>query len=218
MTEKTRKHAAGDDIEGVQISHATYAAIDIELTGLDEERDSITAIGAIKMSGGRIELGETFYRMIDSGGTLMPVIDLKRSLEAGYFLNPETAAILSEFISLCGGDIIVGHLIVTDLAILKNEAKRTLGTEVKNRAIDTYKLYHWLMRRDPSGRVHSSEEVKLYEVAAHFGIAAPEERNALNDAFVTAQVFQRLMPLLAGEGVKTVGDLLRIGDPEKGLN
>ena len=90
--------------------------------------------------------------------------------------------------------------------------------EVKNHALDTYKLYHWLMRRESSGWTHSSEEVKLYEVAAHLGIAAPGDRNAVNDAFVTAQVFQRLLPLLISEGVKTVGELLRIGDPDKGLN
>jgi len=39
----------------------------------------------------------------------------------------------------------------------------------------------------------------------------------MNDAFITAQVFQRLMPMLIRAGVKTVGDLLRIGDPSGGL-
>ncbi|HTZ17376.1 MAG TPA: 3'-5' exonuclease [Dissulfurispiraceae bacterium] len=218
MTDKSRKRTNDDEIEHVHVSLAKYVAVDIELTGLDEQRDSITAIGAIKMTGGRIELGETFYRMMDSGGGSIQGVDLKGSVEAGCFLKPETSTALSEFLSLCGNSIIVGHLIFTDLAILKNEVNRSLGMEVKNHALDTYKLYHWLMRRESSGWTHSSEEVKLYEVAAHLGIAAPGDRNAVNDAFVTAQVFQRLLPLLISEGVKTVGELLRIGDPDKGLN
>ena len=50
--------------ENMAITHANYVVIDIKLTGLDEEKDSILSIGAILMSGGRIELGETFYRLL----------------------------------------------------------------------------------------------------------------------------------------------------------
>jgi len=37
------------------------------------------------------------------------------------------------------------------------------------------------------------------------------------DAFMTAQVFQRLLPRLQTSGIMTLGDLLRVGDPKRKL-
>ena len=45
------------------ITEARYVVVDTELTGLDENRDSIVSIGAVRMTGGRIELGDSFYRL-----------------------------------------------------------------------------------------------------------------------------------------------------------
>jgi DNA polymerase-3 subunit epsilon len=204
--------------ENMTITHANYVVIDIKLTGLDEEKDSILSIGAIRMSGGRIELGETFYRLLkpdaDSSGQdfLSPGLAPARLL-----LEPNLAPVLSEFLSICGNEVLMGHLVSTDLAFLKNEVKRLIGMEVKNPVIDTYQLYHWIMRREASGAFYTPKEVKLYEVASQLGVAVSSDLNAMNDAFITAQVFQRLMPMLIRTGVKTVGDLLRIGDPSGGL-
>ena len=41
-----------------------YVVVDTELTGLDEKKDSIVSIGAVRMTGGRIELGDMFYRLV----------------------------------------------------------------------------------------------------------------------------------------------------------
>jgi hypothetical protein len=47
-------------------------------------------------------------------------------------------------------------------------------------------------------------------------IAIAEPHHAMVDAYITAQVFQRFLSLLAQEGIATVGDLVRIGDPDGG--
>jgi DNA polymerase-3 subunit epsilon len=73
------------------------------------------------------------------------------------------------------------------------------------------------MRREAPGASYSPREVKLYEIASQLGVTISENHDAMSDAFITAQVFQRLMPMLIREGVKTVGELLRIGDPSEGL-
>ena len=46
------------------VTEASYVVVDTELTGLDEKRDSIVSIGAVRMTGARIELGDTFYRLV----------------------------------------------------------------------------------------------------------------------------------------------------------
>jgi len=204
--------------ENMAITHANYVVIDIKLSGLVEERNSILSIGAIMMSGGRIELGETFYRLLNPDAeSSVPNPTAQGVTQASILLEPNLAPVLSEFLSISGNDILLGHLVSTDLAFLKNEVKRLIGTEVKNPVIDTYQIYHWIMRREASGAFYTPRDVKLYEVASQLGVSVSSNHNSMNDAFITAQVFQRLMPMLISAGVKTVGDLLRIGDPSGGL-
>ena len=65
-------------------------------------------------------------------------------------------------------------------------------------------------------RFYTPRDVKLYEVASQLGVVVSSDHNSMDDAFVTAGVFQRLMPMLIKAGVKTVGGL-RFGDPSGGL-
>ncbi|HMK60529.1 MAG TPA: 3'-5' exonuclease [Dissulfurispiraceae bacterium] len=214
---KRRIHSSID--ETMAITHANYVAIDIKISGPDEERDSICSIGAILMSGGRIELGETFYKILkpeefsSERNVALPGI-----ASATLVPEPDLAPVLAEFLALADNDILAGHLVATDLAFLRNEVKRLIGTEVRNPVIDTYQIYHWLMRQEASGTFYTPENVKLYEVASQLGIAVSSNHDSMNDAFITAQILQRLMPMLMKAGVKTVGDLLRIGNPSTGLS
>ncbi len=218
MTGRLKKRNQAGIDENMAITHANYVVIDIKLTGLDEEKDSILSIGAIMMSGGRIELGETFYRLLKADAeSSAPNLMAHGVAQASLTLEPNLAPVLSEFLSISGSDILLGHLVSTDLAFLKNEVKRLIGTEVNNPVIDTYQIYHWIMKREASGAFYTPIDVKLYEVASQLGVAVSSNHNSMDDAFITAQVFQRLMPMLIRAGVKTVGDLLRIGDPSGGL-
>ena len=54
------KHA-----HGALIDDAEFVVFDTELTGLDQKKDSIVSIGALKMKGGRIAVGNPFYRIVE---------------------------------------------------------------------------------------------------------------------------------------------------------
>jgi DNA polymerase-3 subunit epsilon len=204
--------------ENMAITQANYVVIDIKLTGLDEERDSILSVGAILMSGGRIELGETFYRVMAADADTTDLhVPAPGVAQTRLLPEPDLAPVLSEFLAVSGHDILTGHLVSTELAFLKNEVKRFLGMEVMNPVIDTYQLYHWTKKHEASGAFYTPRDVKLYEVASKLGVAVSSHHDSMNDAFITAQVFQRLMPMLIRAGVRTVGELLRIGDPSGGL-
>ena len=106
--------------ENMAITHANYVVIDIKLSGLVEEKNSILSIGAIMMSGGRIELGETFYRLLtpdDESPVANPTVP--GVAQASLLLEQNRAPVLSEFLSISGNDILLGHLVSTDLAFLK---------------------------------------------------------------------------------------------------
>ena len=56
----------------------------------------------------------------------------------------------------------------------------------------------------------------LYDIARTFNIPLAGAHNALQDAFTTAQLLQRFLPLLAEAGATEIGDLLKIGIPFEG--
>jgi DNA polymerase-3 subunit epsilon len=50
-------------------------------------------------------------------------------------------------------------------------------------------------------------------MAKSFGIPCEGAHDALADAFITAQLFQRFIPILEEMGIRELDDLLRIGNP-----
>ena len=86
-----------------------------------------------------------------------------------------------------------------------------------NPVLDTWPLYDWLSSRAPQvgSGLPRLKDPRLPALAAALGVRCRAEHNALGDAFVTAQVFQRLLRRLDRWGVTTAGQLLRIGDPRR---
>jgi DNA polymerase III alpha subunit (gram-positive type) len=56
----------------------------------------------------------------------------------------------------------------------------------------------------------------LYDIARRFGIPVSGAHNSEMDAYITAQVFQRYIPMLSEHGIDSVGALLSAGSPGKG--
>lgn len=204
---------------GTSIKQIRYVAIDTELTGLDEKKDGIVSLGAVRMTGGTIHLGETFYRLVN------PPIELSAESVVIHEITPaevreqpDIRTALLEFFAFCGQDVLVGHFVNIDLCFLDRESKRISGKTVINPAIDTFSVYTWLRKRLPMAECFSLPETgtNLYDIARTFGIPLEGAHNSLQDAFTTAQLLQRFLPLLAEAGATDIGDLLRIGAPFEG--
>jgi DNA polymerase-3 subunit epsilon len=202
---------------GVAIGEAGYVVVDTELTGLDPRRDSIISVGAVKMLGNRIDLGTAFYRLINPSSEMgHEGIVVHGITPSEVSEKPPIEDVLSEFIDYCGDNVIVGHFISIDMDFLNREIKRVRGESLKNSLADTCSIYEWInmSERDFSGyRNGGNEDLNLFSIARKFGVEIKEAHNALSDAFITAQLFQRFLSLLPGTGVKTLGDLLKIGKP-----
>jgi DNA polymerase-3 subunit epsilon len=196
--------------------NARYVVADTELTGLDPRRDDIVSIGAVRMAGGRIELGGSYHEFV------RPEAEMSASSVAIHGITPSQVAekppidtVLAAFLRYCGDDIIVGHCLSIDLAFLNREARRIFGAPLRNPVIDTLSLYGWLRTRQAGHPVFSTplNGLRLYDMAKSFGIPVEGAHDALADAFITAQLFQRFLPMLDGFGIRETNDLLRVGDP-----
>jgi DNA polymerase-3 subunit epsilon len=104
-----------------------------------------------------------------------------------------------------------------DLAFLNREARRLTGGTFRNPAVDTLSLYGWLRHRFPENPALGAAlpGLSLFELARLFDIPVAEGHTALGDAYITAQLFQRLLPLLVEAGIRDLKSLLRVGDPDR---
>lgn len=200
-----------------RIAEAEYVVLDTELTGLNNKMDSIVSIGAVKMVGGRIDLGSIYSRLVE------PRTELTGKSIVIHGITPSEAAecpsidtLLPEFLDFCGSGIIVGHFVSMDLGFLNKDMKRLYGAVIKNQAVDTGRIYGWLRKKEGDSCAYNgdtAEDLNLFKIAESYGIQTKGAHNALNDAFITAQVLQRFISVLPKYGISTVGELLRIGKP-----
>ncbi|MCI0469396.1 MAG: 3'-5' exonuclease [Nitrospirae bacterium] len=200
------------------IELAEYAVVDTELTGLDIINDSIISIGGIRINGSKISLGDFFYRVVHADTCSRKSVVIHGITPSESEVCPNIEAILPEFISYCGSRVIVGHFVAIDGGFINKEMKRLYGSALENRFVDTYKIYRWLCRRreNPDAFYEGDAGAKsLLQIANEFGIYADGLHNAICDAFITAQLFQRFIYLLKQEGIKTLSDLMRIGGGDK---
>ena len=208
-----------DSVELVDLStpieSAKYVVIDTELTGLQPKKDSIVSIGAVKMVGGKILLGDTFYRIVEPRTKLTGKSVVIHGITPSEVTEcPGIATLLPEFLDFCGNSVIVGHFVALDINFINMEMKRLYGFHLQNPSIDTLKLYTWIRQKEEevcSYHGGLSEDTNLFSLAEKYNIAVSKSHNALDDAFVTAQLFQRFISIMPMIGIKTVGDLLRIG-------
>jgi len=201
---------------------ARYAVIDSELTGLDPRRDSIVSLGGLRIAEGRIVLADRFYEeVLPSSALTAESIVLHGITPDEVRGRPGIGAVLEQFTAFCSTDILIGHFVEIDLEFLRAACAKAGLPPIANPALDTWPLYDWLSSRAPDDGgpgFPRLQDPRLPAVAQALGVPCRDEHNALGDALITAQVFQRLLRRLDRWGVTTAGELLRIGAPKHALH
>lgn len=211
----TKKERSIIDKDG-NITSQRYVVIDTELTGLNEQRDSIVSIGAVKMDGRLIKMTQTFHRLINPKTSLTSKsIIIHKITPSEVEQEPTIDKVISEFLEFCEDRIIIGHFVAIDMTFLNKEVRRVLGTIIPNPVMDTSYIYNYLKKKYPKKTIFFTYpgEMELYEMAKKFGITCESSHDALSDAFITAQLFQRFIPMLLGIGICRIGELLSLANP-----
>jgi len=181
------------------------------------KKDSIVSVGAVAMAGGRIILGETFYEMVSPETALRSESIVVHGIMPSEVVGkPSIGAVLDDFLKFCAGSVVVGHFLSLDLSFLNKEMKRLQGRKFPYPVADTQRVHEWMQdqSRGSRGQYDACEENKdLFSLAKKYHIPVSAAHNALMDAFITAQLFQRFLSFLPALGVRTVKDLLRIAKP-----
>jgi len=127
-----------------------------------------------------------------------------------HALTPAEA--LDEISGVLEGAIAIGHFVSLDLRVLRHEA-RTCGRRFECRAVCTARAQSWLQHRQAwvGGPADRLDDLSLATVANHYGVEPGAGlHHALGDAFLTAQVWQKMLNPLHSHGICRLSDLLRI--------
>jgi DNA polymerase-3 subunit epsilon len=201
--------AAGRD---AGIEEADFVVFDTELTGLDFKRDSIISIGAVRMKGRRILPGHIFYRLVKPLSELKSQNVVVHGLTHSDLEGAEPAAkVLEAFMAFVGDAILVCHFAFIDLHFLNRVWKGLTGEATTSPVLDTSSVHDWLCARDRGFAARycsGGGQRDLFAVAETHGIAVERAHNALYDAYITAQLLQRLYPALRKAGIDQVEEVL----------
>jgi DNA polymerase-3 subunit epsilon len=211
------RRGSGRFPSGAPLGSLRYVVLDTELTSLDSHTNRVISIGAIAMEGTKIRLGDHFYRVVNPGVAVPAETVLVHGLRPADVVEGSAPAdAVADFLKFAADAVLVGHFVGIDLAALRKECKDAPAASqaLSEPAVDTARVQRRLDLRQTiyrEDRGHHVENVDLGSLANRYGLEVHEAHHALYDAFLTAQLWQRLLQQLDNAGIRTLGELLRIG-------
>jgi DNA polymerase-3 subunit epsilon len=183
-------------LEDRPLAELSYTVFDTETTGLDPAGgDEIIQIGATRIVNGRLLKHESFEQLIDPRRPLDPAsIAVHHITPEMLEGQPTIAEVLPAFHRFAHDTVLVAHNAAFDMRFLQLKEEK-LGIRFDQPVLDTLLLAAFLL----PNQEHSLEALALY-----FGVRVFGRHTALGDALVTAEIFLKMIPLLAEKGVVTL--------------
>ena len=180
-----------------RLAELSYTVFDTETTGLDPAVDQIIQIGAARLVNGKLLRQEGFEQLVDPQRSLpaagIAIHGIQPEMVRG---QPTIARVLPAFHTFVGDTVLVAHNAAFDMRFLQLAEARS-GVVFDQPVLDTLLL---------SAVVHPNQEShRLEAIAERFGVTVIGRHTASGDAIVTAEVFLKLIPLLAAMGIHTLG-------------
>jgi DNA polymerase III subunit epsilon len=188
------------------IDQVRFVVLDMETTGLNAETDRIVTIGAVAVTGREIVLDDAFDALLAlaENTSAVTVHGITRDQSRGGLDEPVA---VERFLDYLRDGVIVGHHIRHDVGTLDAACERIWGFRTQNQSLDTMDLTLHLER---DGAFAGRPPIRRYTLDALcdlFGVVPHDRHTASGDAFITAQIFLRLLALARRHGRTTLNRL-----------
>jgi DNA polymerase-3 subunit epsilon len=175
-----------------------FTVFDTETTGLVPGTDEIACLGAVRILNGRLLQQDSFEQFVDPGRPMSEEAARITGIDASMLRGqPRIEQVLPRFHQYCEETVLVAHNAAFDLRFLQLLEPRT-GVRFTQPVLDTLLLSE-VVHPNLAGR-------SFEEIAARFGVPVIGRHTALGDAIMTADIFLRMIPVLAGMGIVTLKD------------
>ena len=176
---------------------ADFVVFDIETTGFSPTKNRIIEIGAVKVSGGKIV--DRFSTFVDP---LVPIpfeIEKLTGITDDMVMGAEQIdTVLPQFLDFCGGCILVAHNAQFDMGFIMENCDMQ-GISHDFTYVDTLGIARILLK--------GQKKHTLDAVAKTLGVSLENHHRAVDDAEATAEIFVKLIPMMAKEGITTLAQM-----------
>jgi DNA polymerase-3 subunit epsilon len=196
-----RVTGSGRELADRPLAELSYTVFDTETTGLEPSAgDEIIQIGATRIVAGKLRRQESFEQLIDPkrriASASIAIHGIRPEMLAG---RPTIEQVLPSFHAFARETVLVAHNAAFDMRFLQMK-ESAAGVVFNQPVLDTLLL---------SAVVHPQQSSHSVEaIARRFGVAVVGRHDALGDALVTAEIFLKMLPLLADLGIHTLAQAL----------
>ncbi|MCC7312049.1 MAG: DNA polymerase III subunit epsilon [Sulfuritalea sp.] len=180
------------------LAQLAFTVFDTETTGLEPSAgDEIIQIGAVRIVNRRLLRHEAYEQLIDPQRSLPPASVKIHGITAEMLAGqPPIGQVLPVFRAFVADTVLVAHNAAFDMRFLELKEAPT-GIRFDRPVLDTFLLSAVLF---PNQETH-----RLEAIAERLGVSVMGRHTAVGDAIVTAEVFLKMLPLLADKGIRTLG-------------
>ena len=181
-----------------RLAELTYTVFDTETTGLEPSAgDEIIQLGATRIVAGKLRREDCFEQLVNPQRDIPAAGIAIHGIRAEMVANaPAIDTVLPAFHAFAQDTVLVAHNAAFDMRFLQLKEAQT-GMVFDQPVLDTLLL---------SAVVHPQQASHgLEAIAERLGVAMLGRHTALGDAMVTAEIFLKLIPLLAERGIHTLG-------------
>jgi DNA polymerase-3 subunit epsilon len=179
------------------LTEITYTVFDTETTGLNPSQgDEIIQIGATRIVNGKLLRQESFEQLVDPRRKLSPASIQVHGIQSEMLMGqPTIDKVLPAFHAFAADTVLIAHNGAFDMRFLQMKEKLT-GLVFDQPVLDTLLL---------AAVLHPHQEShQLDAIAERLNVTVVGRHTALGDAIVTAEVFIKMIPLLAEQGIRTL--------------
>ncbi len=188
--------------EKIALTQARFIVVDVETSGLDMRKDRLLSIGACAVEATRLRAGESYATILQRDETNA------RANILIHGIGPQAQAAgeapeesLMGFLEFAGKYPLVAFHANFDQAMLDRALREILGVRLLNPWLD---LAHLGPALFPEARL---TQARLDDWLGYFGLRARARHRAMDDAFVTAELFLILLARARQRGLATVSAL-----------
>jgi DNA polymerase-3 subunit epsilon len=184
-----------------RLTELAYTVFDTETTGLEPSAgDEIIQIGATRIVAGKLRREDAFEQLVDPQRDIPAVGIAIHGIEPSMVANaPTIDVVLPSFAAYVQDTVLVAHNAAFDMRFLERQRERG-GVAFDQPVLDTLLLSAVVYPAQASHRLEA--------IAERLGVPVLGRHTALGDAMVAAEVFLKLIPLLADRGIHTLGQAL----------
>ena len=180
---------------------ADFVVFDIETTGFSPVENRIIEIGAVKVCGGKIV--DRFSSFVNPEVPIPFEIEKLTGITDDMVMKADTIeTVLPNFLSFCEGCMMVAHNASFDMSfIMENCDRQGIGHDFTY--IDTVGIARVML---PGLKKHT-----LDAVAKALMVSLENHHRAVDDAEATAEIFVKLIPMMAKEEITTLAQINQKG-------